>query len=131
MSPADPQTDTGARRMLAAVRDDFRRTAAQSTRGCIVLERPDLIEELALRHGAKDATARKTAMAELRAATPHSSQYAPQMEPIPERSWAYRLAKRIAYHDYGVYGEHFHEDQWQDPNLAPPRSPESELVQLR
>ena len=40
---------------------DFRRTAAANTRGCIVLERPDLIEDLAQRHGAEDATARKTA----------------------------------------------------------------------
>ena len=46
---------------------DFRKTAAENTRGCIVLERPDLIEALADRHGAKDSTARKTALAELRA----------------------------------------------------------------
>ena len=42
---------------------DFRKTAAEHTRGCIVLERPDLIEALADRHGAKDSTARKTALA--------------------------------------------------------------------
>jgi len=56
---------------------DFRKTAAQHTRGCIVLERPDLIEALADRHGAKDATARKTAIAELQAANSHRSQYDP------------------------------------------------------
>ena len=94
---------------------DFRKTAASSTRGCIALERPDLIKALVDRHGASDSTARKTAMAELQAAARHPSQYAPDMEPIPERSWAYRIAKKIAYHEYGVYSENFDVQQWQDP----------------
>ena len=109
---------------------DFRKTAAQHTRGCIVLERPDLIEELADRHGAKDSTARKKALAELRAASAHSSQYAPAMEPIPEKSWAYRLAKKFAYHDYGVYDEHFKAENWIDPNDNPREPENSKLVQL-
>ena len=33
---------------------DFRETAAAYTRGCILLERPDLLRELAERHGARD-----------------------------------------------------------------------------
>jgi MoaA/NifB/PqqE/SkfB family radical SAM enzyme len=107
---------------------DFRRTAAQHTRGCIVLERPDLIEALADRHGAKDSTARKTALAELRATQPNPSQYTPELKPIPEKSWAYRLAKKFAYHDYGVYDEHFEEENWIDPREAEP--PKSELVQI-
>ena len=109
---------------------DFRKTAAQHTRGCIVLERPDLIESLAERHGAKDATARKTALAELRAAQPHPSQYAPDMQPIPEKSWAYRIAKKIAYHDYGVYEDHFEAENWVDPkSVTPPSQPD--LVKLQ
>lgn len=108
---------------------DFRKTAASSTRGCIALERPDLIKALVDRHGASDSTARKTAMAELQAAARHPSQYAPDMEPIPERSWAYRIAKKIAYHEYGVYSENFDAQQWQDPqDHAPP--PSSDLVQI-
>ena len=108
---------------------DFRRTAAQHTRGCIVLERPDLIEALADRHGAKDSTARKTALAELRATQPNPSQYTPELPPIPEKSWAYRLAKKFAYHDYGVYGEHFEAENWIDPRTVdPPKS--EELVQI-
>ncbi len=108
---------------------DFRKTAASSTRGCIALERPDLIEALVQRHDASDATARKTAMVELQAAARHSSQYAPEMEPIPERSWAYRIAKKIAYHEYGVYRENFDAEQWQNPedHTAPPSS---DLVQI-
>ena len=100
---------------------DFRKTAAESTRGCIVLERPDLIEDLVERHTAKDSTARKTAMAELKVARSHPSQYAPEIEPIPERSWAYRFAKKFAYHEYGVYTKHFKEENWVRPDPSQPR----------
>ena len=115
---------------------DFRKTAAQHTRGCIVLERPDLIEALADRHGAKDSTARKTAIAELQAANAHRSQYDPEAAAIPEKSWAYRIAKKIAYHDYGVYGEHFEAENWVDPSAQangqlPSRGDGSDLVQLK
>ncbi len=113
---------------------DFRETAAGSTRGCIALERPDLIEALVARHGAEDGTARKTALDEVQRSTPRRSQYAPEVEPIAEKSWAYRWAKRFAFHDYGVYGKHFKPESWQDPTgnqtgTAPSQTPES-LVQL-
>src|SRR5438132_8805827 len=38
---------------------DFRETAAGATRGCIVLERPDLVKELVLKHSARDTTQRQ------------------------------------------------------------------------
>lgn len=82
--------------------NDFRRTAAQSTRGCIVLERPDLLKGVIDRHTAEDGTARKTAMAELTAMTPKTSQYRKGRE-IPEKSLAYRLAKKLFFHDFGTY----------------------------
>jgi hypothetical protein len=106
---------------------DFRQTAAQHTRGCIALERPDLIDRLVQAHRAKDSTARKTALAELRASSSHPSQYAPDMPPIPEKSWAYRLAKRFAFHDYGVYGKHFKPEQWVDPRRTSAASLEDGL----
>jgi MoaA/NifB/PqqE/SkfB family radical SAM enzyme len=93
---------------------DFRQTVAENTRGCVVLERPDLLVELAAKHGAKDTTQRQTALAELAAIQPRVSQYVPETE-IPERSWAYRLAKWIAFHDYGTYQRHFKKENWQDP----------------
>ena len=101
-----------------------------------MLERPDLIEALADRHGAKDSTARKTAIAELQAANAHRSQYDPEAAAIPEKSWAYRIAKKIAYHDYGVYGEHFEAENWVDPSAQangqlPSRGDGSDLVQLK
>ncbi len=81
---------------------DFRELAASHTRGCIVLERPDLLHELTVLHGAKDTTARKSAVAELLAMTPRPSQ-GNTAEKIPEKSWAYRLAKRHFFDDFGAY----------------------------
>jgi MoaA/NifB/PqqE/SkfB family radical SAM enzyme len=92
---------------------DFREAAAGATRGCVILERPDVLEELAAKHGARDTTVRKEAFAELAAIEPHSSQYDPGHE-IPERSWVYRFAKRMFFNDYGAYSQHFHADQWHD-----------------
>ena len=83
---------------------DFRQTAARHARGCIVLERPDLLADLVERHAARDTTARGTAMAELRSMTPRVSQWDPEGE-IPEKSWAYRLAKRYWFNDFGAYGD--------------------------
>jgi MoaA/NifB/PqqE/SkfB family radical SAM enzyme len=81
---------------------DFRETAARHTRGCIVLERPDLIKDLIARHGARDTTIRQTALAELDAMTPRASQWTPG-EAIPEKSWLYRIGKRLLYNDFGAY----------------------------
>jgi MoaA/NifB/PqqE/SkfB family radical SAM enzyme len=81
---------------------DFRETAAQHTRGCIVLERPDLVKQLAQKHGAHDTTQRLTAIAELDSMTPRTSQWVPHEE-IPEKHWMYWLAKRFFYQDFGVY----------------------------
>ena len=86
---------------------DFRETAAGATRGCIVLERPDLLQQVIQRHGAKDATARKTAMAELAVMHTQTSQYNPGHE-IPEKNWAYRFAKKRWFSDFGVYNGHDH-----------------------
>ncbi len=86
---------------------DFRTLAQSSTRGCIVLERPDLLHELVVAHGAKDSTARKTALAELKAMQTRTSQYNPGNE-IPEKSWVYRFTKRFLFSDFGVYNGHDH-----------------------
>jgi len=67
-----------------------------------VLENPRLVLEIADRHGARDTTQRGTAREELLAMTPRSSQDLPGEE-IPERHWAYRLAKRYWFNDFGTY----------------------------
>ncbi len=91
----------------SAFLSDFRKLAQSTTRGCIVLERPDLLAALVTKHSAKDSTARQTAAAELAAMTVRTSQFHPGDE-IPEVSLAYRLAKRFWFSDFGVYEGHDH-----------------------
>ncbi|MBN2505158.1 MAG: radical SAM protein [Verrucomicrobia bacterium] len=110
----------------SAFLDDMRRTAAQAMRGCVVLERPDLIQAVARRHAATDSTARGTVLAEMAAMEPRFSQWLPGGE-IPERHWAYRLVKRVFFSDFGAYRQARHDvaakqQQWQQqcpPTPAP------------
>ena len=81
---------------------DFRETAAKATRGCVVLERPDLVKSLVEKHGARDTTQRLTAMAEVEAMQPRSSQY-DRKNPIPEEHWMYRFAKKHWFFGFGAY----------------------------
>jgi MoaA/NifB/PqqE/SkfB family radical SAM enzyme len=81
---------------------DFRNLSARHTRGCVVLERPDLVKELVIKHGARDTTQRGTAMAELDAMKPRFSQWLPGEEQ-PERHWMYRLAKKYWFSDFNAY----------------------------
>jgi len=93
---------------------DFRETAATYTRGCILLERPELLLELAARHGARDSTARQTVFEELKGMRARASQFNPGHE-VPEKNWIYRLFKRTWFNDYGAYLDHFRREDWQDP----------------
>jgi MoaA/NifB/PqqE/SkfB family radical SAM enzyme len=86
---------------------EFRELSQQTTRGCIVLERPDLLKALVEKHGARDSTARQTALAELAALETHTSQYSPGNE-VPEKNLLYRIAKRFLFNDFGVYAGHDH-----------------------
>jgi MoaA/NifB/PqqE/SkfB family radical SAM enzyme len=81
---------------------DFRETAAQATRGCVVLERPDLVRDLVARHAARDTTQRGTALAEVDAMQPRHSQHQPGHE-VPEDHWAYRFAKKHWFFGFGAY----------------------------
>jgi MoaA/NifB/PqqE/SkfB family radical SAM enzyme len=87
---------------------DFRELSAQHTRGCVVLERPDLVKDLVVKHGARDTTIRGTAMAELEAMTPRFSQWLPGEE-IPEQHWMYRWAKKWWFNDFGAYAKAEHD----------------------
>ena len=81
---------------------DFRATAAGATRGCIVLERPDLLKQVVERNGAHDTTARKEAMRELEALRALNSQHDPGNE-VPEKHWLYRFAKKHWFFGFGAY----------------------------
>lgn len=95
------------RGIYATIRDsaflkDFRELSAQHTRGCVILERPDLVKQLVIKHGARDTTVRGTAMAELEAITPRFSQWLPGEE-VPEQHWMYRWSKKYWFSDFGAY----------------------------
>jgi MoaA/NifB/PqqE/SkfB family radical SAM enzyme len=81
---------------------EFREESAKVTRGCVVLEKPQLIKELVIKHGAKDTTARKTALQEVEAMSPRNSQHNPEQQ-IPEEHWAYRFAKKHWFFGFGAY----------------------------
>ena len=87
---------------------DFRELSGRHTRGCVVLERPDLVKDLVRRHGARDTTVRGTALAELDAMTPRFSQWLPGEE-VPERHWMYRFAKKYWFSDFGAYRDVAHD----------------------
>jgi MoaA/NifB/PqqE/SkfB family radical SAM enzyme len=95
------------RGVFATMRDsaflrDFRELSAQHTRGCVVLERPDLVRELVQRHGAADTTQRLTALPEVEAMQPRGSQYNRDVS-IPEEHWLYRFAKKHWFFGFGAY----------------------------
>ncbi len=81
---------------------DFRKTAAATTRGCIVLERPDLLAAFARKHHLRDTTVRGTAFEELAQLQNRSSQHQPGNE-VPEEHWAYRFAKKHWFFGFGAY----------------------------
>lgn len=82
---------------------DFRELAAKTTRGCIVLEKPQLLKQFVEKHGAGDTTVRETAHAELEAlGEGRHSQHLPGQE-IPEKHWLYRFAKKHWFFGFGAY----------------------------
>ncbi len=87
---------------------DFRETARQATRGCIMLERPDLVRGLVQKHAARDSTARGTVLQELDRAPLGFSQWLPGHE-MPEQHWVYSWAKRLWFNDFGAYDSVHHD----------------------
>lgn len=81
---------------------DFRNTAAEATRGCVMLERPDLVHELVTKYDARDTTQRQQAEAELLSLQPRTSQHLPGNE-VPEDHWMYRFAKKHWFFGFGAY----------------------------
>lgn len=81
----------------------FREVACQTTRGCILMERPDVLYQTLQMLDAKDTSGRNSAFEELAAMTPFPSHTMPGNE-IPEKSWMYRFAKKHWFFGFGAYG---------------------------
>jgi len=80
----------------------FREITTKATRGCIVLERPDLLKCIVESQGARDTTARERALVELEAMKPLNSQHNPGYE-LPEENWLYRFTKKYWFFGFGAY----------------------------
>lgn len=81
----------------------MRREVAQATRGCILMENPQLMASMLRRYDVRETTSRATAMAEY-----DKMQQVPGhdmgSEAIPERSAPYRWLKKHYFFGFGAYG---------------------------
>lgn len=82
---------------------DFRRFAASTTRGCVIMEQPQALLTFLRRQGARDTTGRSTGWQELATMRPVPSHHLPGQE-IPERNLLYRIAKKYWFFGFGAYG---------------------------
>jgi hypothetical protein len=96
-------TDLYERLTGSAFLREFRHAATETTRGCVIMERPDLLLQLAGETGARDSSGRGTVKAELGGLSPCSSHHLPGRE-IREASWPYRFAKKHWFFGFGAYG---------------------------
>lgn len=82
---------------------DFRNLACDTSRGCILMDRPDLLKHLVSQAMVKDTTGRNTGIKELAKMTCRASHHQPGQE-IPETHWPYRFAKKYWFFGFGAYG---------------------------
>ncbi|TWT55612.1 Antilisterial bacteriocin subtilosin biosynthesis protein AlbA [Thalassoglobus neptunius] len=126
------ESKTLAEKLDSPFLKDFRELARDTTRGCIVLERPDLLKNLIESHHAEDGTVRKTALSELEQMKIRPSQYNADLA-IPEKSWAYRIAKRHFFNDFDAYQGRDHSKASAPAMLktiSATTTPEPEFVEL-
>ncbi len=81
----------------------FRTMCCKTTQGCIIMDRPERLATFIKEEGAIDSSGRGTLLAELDRMCPCAGHYQPGRE-IPERSWAYRFAKKNWFFGFGAYG---------------------------
>ncbi len=82
---------------------NFREQIPTLTRGCVLMDHPAELAQLAEQTGAIDSSGRDTFFAELAERKPmgcHNHSGAP----IPERTLAYKLAKKYWFFGFGAYG---------------------------
>ncbi len=82
---------------------EFRKFSATETRGCVLLDCPDKLQHFLHSRQARDTSGRDSAYAELAAMTCRPGHHQPGKE-IPEKHWAYRLAKKYWFFGFGAYG---------------------------
>ncbi len=81
----------------------FRTMCCDTTQGCIIMEHPETLADFIKSEEATDSSGRGTLLEELDQMCPCGSHHQPGKE-IPERSWAYRFAKKNWFFGFGAYG---------------------------
>lgn len=81
----------------------MRRDVAAATRGCILMDNPQLMAQLIQRHEVQETTSRATAMSEYAAMYPVPGHDMGD-EAIPEKSAPYRWLKKHYFFGFGAYG---------------------------
>lgn len=81
----------------------FRKLASSASRGCILLENPGLMAKFISEQKAINTSGRCEGVEELEAMGRCPSHNQPGEE-IPEKQWAYRLAKKYWFFGFGAYG---------------------------
>jgi hypothetical protein len=87
----------------SALLRDFRTFASSKTRGCVLMENPERLKQFMEEKGAKDSSGRSKVFSELSCMAAMCSHDIAGNE-IPERSWAYRFAKKHWFFGFGAYG---------------------------
>lgn len=81
----------------------FRMMSCKTTPGCIIMEHPDKLSDFMKAEDAIDSSGRGTLKDEFDQMCACGSHHQPGKE-IPERSWAYRFAKKHWFFGFGAYG---------------------------
>ena len=100
---ATPDTPLAATVASSRFLDTFRREVAARTRGCLLLDRPELLAPIVHQGGAHDTSGRSGNLCAITGRPPCAGHDLPGHE-IPERRWTYRLAKRKWFFGFGAYG---------------------------
>jgi hypothetical protein len=82
---------------------DFRKLTAEHSRGCIILENPELIVDFLVKHEAIDTTSRQTVLQEFQKMGKLPG-HDMKGEEIPDQNIFYRFVKKRYFFGFGAYG---------------------------
>ena len=87
----------------SAFLSELRKLTAAHSRGCIILENPELMVDFLVKQGAVDSTSRQTVLEEFRKMCKLPG-HDLQGEEIPDQNVFYRLLKKKYFFGFGAYG---------------------------
>ena len=82
---------------------DFRKLTAEHSRGCIILENPELMVDFLIKHEAIDTTSRQTILQEFQKMSKLAG-HDMKGEEIPDQNIFYRFVKKRYFFGFGAYG---------------------------